>query len=126
MSKSSIKKFLIKEIKNRREFIDIYLQDLKVLKKLTTTEYIVLNNMTYFIDYSTNEFFLNKSRREELAKKSDVAYNTINQIVSNLLKKNILFKITSGLYKINSNLLFTEQELTESKKFELIITYKII
>lgn len=119
------KQWLTREAKNTQHFVKLYLEDLTSLYKLPHSDFRTLYSIAEFIEYNTNEFFLNKERREQLAIKANVKVNTINQCISRLVKKNLLLKIGASNYQMNPKIFFNGEEIQRNKYLEVVLRYNI-
>lgn len=119
------KVWLTKEVKNTQHFVKLYLEDLASLHHLTHSDFRTLHSVAEFLEYNTNQFFLNKERREQLAVNAKVKINTINQCISRLTRKNLLIKLSSGLYQMNPKIFFNGDEMARAKYLEVVIRYNI-
>ena len=104
--------YLTKELKSADHFYKVYLQDLGKLIGLTYAQYRILHTLAQYAEFNSNDFFLNKERREQISETCNLKVNTLNQSISRLMKKNLIIKLGSNMYKINPTILFngTEQE----------------
>ncbi len=119
------KQWITRKAVNTEHFIKLYLDDLRLLSKLSNADYRLLFNIVIYLEYNTNMFFLTKGRREELAQICDLKMSTINCSVARLVKKNLLIKIDSSQYQMNPNIFFTGEELERAKILEMTIRYEI-
>lgn len=119
------KQWLTKKAASKDHFVKLYLDDLKLLKKLTNADHRVLHNLSILLEYNTNQFFLNKERRQEMADLCSLSINTLNQSISRLCKKNLLIKVSSFTYQMNPKIFFNGDELQRAKVMELTIQYVI-
>lgn len=119
------KRWLSKEVKDVPHFVKMYTDDLCKLMGLTHAEYRILINIQELTEYNTNVFFLNKERREQLANISVVKFNTVNVAISRMMKKNILIKEGSSMYRVNPALFFKGDDLNRDKILQLVISYKL-
>lgn len=106
-------------------FVQLHINTLSDLIGLTDAQWRLLSSLTVYVEYNTNELFLNPLRKEELAKLTGLKYNTINQSVSRLVKKNLLIRKTNNTYQMNPLLFFKGSEIERAKYLELVIRYKI-
>lgn len=119
------KQWLTKEAKNTQHFVKMYLEDLVSLQKLTHSDFRTLYSIAEFLEYNTNQFFLNKERREDLAIRANIKINTLNMCISRLVKKNLLIKIGSSLYQMNPKIFFNGEEIARAKYLEVTLRYNI-
>ncbi len=106
-------------------FVQMHLQNIAQLHFLTDAQYRLLNNLNLFVEYDTNEFHLNPKRKEELVAITGLKYNTINQSVSRLVKKNLIIKISGSTYQMNPTLFFKGSEIKRAEYLEFIIRYRL-
>lgn len=119
------KKWIHKEVKDTQQFVKMYTKDLCKLVGLSHSEYRVLINIQELTEYNTNVFFLNKERREQLAAISNVKLNTVNVAISHMMKKNVLIKESSSMYRVNPALFFKGDDLSREKVLQLVISYQL-
>lgn len=119
------RKWITRKVSTTDHFVKMYLEDLMNLNKLSNADYRTLYSLAVYLEYNTNQFFLNKERRQELADQAGLKFNTINQSIARLIKKNLILKIASGLYQMNPKIFFNGDELERSKILEVVIRYEI-
>lgn len=117
------KRWITKEVNSIEHFVKLYLDDLRLLSKLTASQHRVLQSLVMFLEYNTNEFFLNPTRRKQIADQSDITINTFNQALSRLVKKNFILKTSANTYQMNPKIFFSGDELSRSKILELSVRY---
>lgn len=122
----SEKRWITKQVKTTEEFVKLYTKDLCKLVGLTHSEHRILINIQKLTEYNTNVFFLNKSRRQELADMSSVKFNTVNVALSRMMKKNILIRESSSMYRVNPQLFFKGDDLSREKVLQLVLSYQLI
>lgn len=119
------KQWLTREAKNTQHFVKMYLEDLSTLHHLANSDFRTLYSIAEFLEYNTNQFFLNKERRQELAIKANCKLNTINHSIAKLVKKNLLLKVGGNLYQMNPKIFFNGEEIERSKYLEVTFRYNI-
>lgn len=119
------RKWITKKAQNTQHFIKMYLEDLKLLNKLSFSDFRVLHSLVTYLEYNTNQFFLNKERRAELAQTCTITSNTLNTCISRLCKKNLLIRVSNSTYQMNPKIFFNGEELQRAKVLELKIRYEI-
>ncbi len=119
------RKWITKTVQNKEHFVKLYLDDLIKLKRLSNADYRTLYGLAVYLEFNTNQFFLNKERRQELAEQAGLKFNTINQSLARLIKKNLVLKIASGLYQMNPLIFFNGEEMARGKILEVITRYVI-
>ena len=106
-------------------FVKMYLDDLAIMNTLTHAEHKILVHLAKFLEYNTNSFFMNRQRRQQLAKEAGITENTFNQSLSRLMKKNLIIKESSSMYQMNPNVFFNGEELKRMKFVELKVKYEL-
>lgn len=117
--------FLVRKQLNKEQFVRAYIEDLGALAKCSGAEQSVILCSMKYLDYNTNELFINKQRREEIVECGSLKLNTINSAIARLIKKNILIKKGSSSYILNPKLFFFGTDLERYKLFKLSISYEI-
>lgn len=110
---------------NGNNFIQMHIDTLAQLTGLTDAQWRLLSNLTKYVEYNTNQLYLSPVRKNEIAEITGLKYNTINQSVSRLVKKNLLLKISGSSYQMNPTLFFKGEEIEREKYLELTIRYTI-
>lgn len=118
-----ITKTQTREFKSPEHFTRLFLEDMKSLKQLSHAEYRMLINMSPYLEYNTNKFFLNKERRIELAELSQLKVSTVNQCLARLINKDLLIKVGSGQYQMNPNIFFTGDDIARTAIMKHTIEY---
>ncbi len=119
------KRWITRQAVDTKHFVKLYLEDLKAIYHLAHAQFRTLMALSEFLEYNTNQFFLNTERRNELAIKANVKLNTINQSISKLVKKNLLIKISSNTYQMNPKIFFNGDEIARGKYLEVTFRYNI-
>ena len=109
---------------SKKSFIKTFSEDISLLCKCSKAESSVIWCCLQFIDYRTNEILLTSNRRKEIAIKSDITINTVNQSISKLKKKNILI-FDNGKLFFHPDLFISCNEETAAKVYELTIRYEL-
>ncbi len=118
-------KWITSTVKSVDHFIKMYLQDISDLNHLKLSEHRILTTLAKYLEYNTNEFVLYKDRRDQLSKETGLAYNTIYQGISRLVKKNLLIKVGSNGYQMNPKIFFNGDELSRANILEVVHRYVI-
>lgn len=82
-------------------YVKLYLDDIAKLEGITGSQNSVLLGILKLTQFSTNEVILNKYNREKIASSLDTTDQVIRNTISNFVKREILFKIATGVYKLN-------------------------
>ncbi|MPQ44992.1 replication/maintenance protein RepL [Clostridium tarantellae] len=83
------------------KYVKLYIDDISLLQGLTNNQNNILYNILKLTQFSTNEVILNKYYREKIAKNLNTNDQVIRNAISKLVKKEILFKVATGVYKLN-------------------------
>lgn len=89
------------------KYVKLYLDDLSLLNGLTTNQNTVMLEIVKRTQWQTNVVCLNKYYRDEISKITGSSDQVIRNIISTFVKKSILIKIGTGMYKINPYLFGT-------------------
>ena len=119
------RRWINKETASKSKFIKMYLEDLSALRRLTHAQFRILVEICPFLMYNTNDFYLNKERREELAINIGVEKNTIDKGISRLMKEALLIKSSSGVYQMNPKIFFNGDEIERDKILQVTLTYRL-
>lgn len=119
------RKWITRQDVSRQNFVIMYLDDLSKLNQLSPASTKLLQALCIYLEYDTNEFYLNPARKQELVKYTGLKLETINQGITKLFKKNLLIRINTGTYQMNPKLFFKGSEMTRAKYLELTIRYEI-
>lgn len=109
---------------SKKAFIKTFAEDIGLLCKCSKAESSVIWCCLQFIDYRSNEILLTSTRRKEIADKSEITINTVNQSISKLKKKNIIISESGKLF-FHPNLFISCSEETASKIYELTVRYEL-
>ena len=125
---TSTDKLVLRYQKEISLYFKTYLKGMKDTKSLSHIEFRILTNALYFLEYNTNKFYLDETRREELAAMCDLAVVTVNQAFSRLVKKKFIIKLGANLYAIDPDYYFNgeeEQKAIASKAIQTIVIKKM-
>ena len=81
-------------------YVKLYLQDIAYLNGITGTGNDIIGQLLKYIDYN-NEITIIKRQKEEIAKELNCAIGTINNLMSELVKKEILLKVDRSCFIFN-------------------------
>ena len=116
---------VIKRSVTNESFIRAYVEDICKIVKCTGAEMAVILCSLKYIDYNTNEFHINKNRRNEITELAGITKNTFNCCMYKLYKKNIFIKHENGNIYLNPRLFFFGSDVERSKILKLTIMYEI-
>ena len=105
-------------------FLRAYVQDIGVLAKCSKAEISTVLCCLKYVEWNSNELFLNKKRREEVAECGGLTFNTVNCSISRLVKKRILLKV-DGRLLLNPIYFFFGSDLGKLNTVNLILQYHI-
>lgn len=83
------------------KYVKLYLEDVTRMQGLTGNQNNILMGILQLTTFSTNEVILNKYNREKIADSVGANDQVIRNAISNLVKREILFKIATGVYRLN-------------------------
>lgn len=89
------------------------------------TEKVLLQVIEKYLEYNTNEFYLNVKRKEELVGITGLKFNTISQCLTRLVKKNLLIRVSNSTYQMNPLVFFKGEDIERAKYLEMTIRYEI-
>lgn len=121
----STRKWITRQVTNKENFVIMYLDDLSKLNMLSPANTKLLQALCVYLEYNTNEFYLNPQRRQELVEFTGLKLETINHGITRLVKKNLLIRISTGTYQMNPLIFFKGSEIERAKHLELVIRYEI-
>lgn len=116
---------IVKQVATREAFILMYVQDIAKLHTLSHAAYRLLVTLATYVEYNTNEFYLNMKRKEEIVNMTGLKFNTISQCLTRLVKKNLLIRVSNSTYQMNPNLFFKGEDMERAKYLEMTIRYEI-
>lgn len=103
----------------------MYINQINKLYTLSHAEYRLLSTLAMYIEYNTNEFYLNLKRKEELITMTGLKFNTISQCLTRLVKKNLLLRVSNSTYQMNPLVFFKGEDMQRSKYLEITTRYEI-
>lgn len=110
----------------RDQFVMFFFKDIQGLIDLSSkAEFKVLLSICEMVGYNTNEVILIKSKKEEMAKKTGLSYNSVHNTISRLCKKGILLRQAQSLYILNPKFAFKGEEIQRAKCLKLVLEYQI-
>ena len=101
------------------KFIKLYIEDLSMLKKLSKTEMNVLLGIFTKASYE-NQIVLSDDLRKYLMEYANTSKGNLSNVFTVLVKKDILKRVTNGVYIINPDIAFRGKQGNRGK---LIIEY---
>lgn len=116
---------ITKQVASREQFVLMYVQDIANLHTLSHAEYRLLSTLAKYIEYNTNEFYLNLKRKEELMELTNLKFNTISQCLTRLVKKNLLLRVSNSTYQMNPLIFFKGEDIERAKYLEIITRYEL-
>lgn len=120
------KRWIGKKVESTEAFIKTYIEDIGALAKCSGAEQSTILCSLKYLDYNTNQLYIDSKRREEICECAGIKRNTLNSAISRLIKKNILIKESNTAYLLNPKLFFFGTELERDKLFSLEIRYEIV
>lgn len=104
------------------DFVMTFTKDLGYLKNLSRGEILVLMGFLKIVNRE-NEIILNVTIKERIAKDFDLNITSINQLISNLVKKKVITKTQGrGVYLLNT-FLFGKGDWANVKKLRMNIEW---
>lgn len=116
---------IVKQVATREQFVLMYTEDIAKLYTLSHAEYRLLSTLAMYIEYNTNEFYLNLKRKEELINMTSLKFNTISQCLTRLVKKNLLLRVSNSTYQMNPLVFFKGEDIQRAKYLEVTTRYEI-
>lgn len=116
---------IVKQVATREQFVLMYTEDIAKLYTLSHAEYRLLSALALYIEYNTNEFYLNMKRKEELINMTGLKFNTISQCLTRLVKKNLLLRVSNSTYQMNPLIFFKGEDIERAKYLEITTRYEI-
>jgi len=112
-----------KNVETKEQFIRTYTEDVLHLCRCSGAETRIVLALLPYVEYNTNQFFLTKSRKEDIGVITNTTMNTINSSISRLMKKNVVIKLSSNTFMLNPKLFFYGTDVERNKIFSLAISY---
>lgn len=103
------------------DYVKLYLKHACYLQGLQHSEHSILYELFQFMNYR-NEIPLMKKYKEDILKETGLSMNTLNQALSRMVEKKILFRVQRGLYRVNPYL-FGRGSWKNIKKLRMTIDY---
>lgn len=103
------------------DFVMTFTKDLGYLKNLSKGEILVVMGFLKVVNRE-NEVILNKTIKERIAKEFDLNISSMNQLISNLVKKKVIQNKERGVYILNT-FLFGKGDWTNVKKLRMEIEW---
>lgn len=103
-------------------YIKLYLKHACYLQGLQHSEHSILYELFRYMNYE-NEIPLLKAYKVKILTNTGLSMNTLNQALSQMVEKKILFRIQRGLYKVNPYL-FGKGSWKNIKALRMTIDYK--
>lgn len=97
----------ISSVESEPPYIKLYIQDISQLNGLTSNQSSILHEILRLVQYETNEVILNKYNRNKIVSALQTTDATIRNCIVALTKRKILYKIATGVYRINPYLFGT-------------------
>lgn len=116
---------IVKQAVSKEQFVLMYTEDIAKLYTLSHAEYRLLSTLALYIEYNTNEFYLNLKRKEELINLTSLKFNTISQCLTRLVKKNLLLRVSNSTYQMNPLVFFKGEDIARAKYLEITTRYEI-
>jgi len=106
------------------EFIKVYLKDILYLKDLNQSHSSALWAMLQYMNYR-NEIVINKAVKTSIATELKTTVRTIENCITNFVKKKLFIRKDRGLYLANPHY-FARGKWPEIEKLRLEIEYDLI
>jgi hypothetical protein len=107
-------------------YVKMYLDCLLYLKDLpkghTSILYELLKRMTFAGDDDGNAIFINSAMKNVISKKLGVSLSRINNVLSDLTKGELFYRIDRGMYRVNPNF-FGKGEWQDIARLRLEVTF---
>ena len=107
-------------------YVKMYLDCLLYLKDLpkghTSILYELLKRMTFAGDDDGNAIFINSAMKNIISKKLEVSVSRINNVLSDLAKGELFYRIDRGMYRVNPNF-FGKGEWQDIARLRLEVTF---
>jgi predicted transcriptional regulator len=85
----------------KQDFIIEFMNYISCLNQLSKGETLIMISFIELID-EKNEIVLNSGIKDRISKKYDLKKNSINVLISNLKKKELITRIDKGIYALNT------------------------
>lgn len=107
-------------------FIRTYVEDVSKLARCSRAEQAVILCSLKYVDYNTNELYLNPARRLEVCDCANLTKNTVNMAISTLYRKNVFIKdADTKKIVLNPKLFFFGTDISRAKALELTLRYEL-
>lgn len=117
---------IVKRKVSRDQFVMFFFKDIQGLIDLSSrSEFKVLFAVCEMVGYNTNEVILIKSKKEEIAEKTGLTYNSVHNTISRLCKKKVLLRQAQALYILNPKFAFKGEEVHRAKRLKLVLEYQL-
>lgn len=90
----------------------MWLGQLSAIKGLTSNQMLLLFALSLEMEFETGEIDISTARRKKLATELDISDGTLRNIISQLIQRDFIRKLDSGIYKV-SPFLFYRGKLTQ-------------
>ena len=119
------KRWVKKEVKDRQQFVVLYLEHIGLINRLPHSELKFLLCCASQIEWESNELSLSPKTMAAIVECSGLKESTIRNAVSRLTKKNILSRKQANWYILNPEIFFKGKEIARAKMFELTYQWNI-
>lgn len=103
-------------------YVKLYLDDISKIEGLSNNQNNILLSILKLTEFKTNEVILNKWNREKIARSLDTTDQVIRNAISHLVKKQLLLKLATGVYRLNPYV-FGAGAWTDIKGLRMIVEY---
>lgn len=103
-------------------YVKLYLDDISKMEGLSNNQNNILLSILKLTEFRTNEVILNKWNREKIAKSLNTTDQVVRNAISNLVKKELLLKLATGVYRLNPYV-FGAGSWTDIKGLRMIVEY---
>lgn len=118
-----------KNVQTRRvraeRFMQVYIKDISSLYSLNETHLKVLMELWSLSKFNTNEVFLSKTRKDDIAKRIKKSLSGVNNSISQLCKRGLLLRRARQEYILNPKIFFKGEQIKRGKVIEVFTSYKI-
>lgn len=116
----------VRKVENKEEFIKVYLQDLSSFLRIDNATQIKLLALIWRdIDSDSNTLIIIRDIKEKWANEIGCSIRTIDNCLSTLVRKELLFTQSRSIYSLNSNYFVKENLISKSNKLNLQLNYEI-